>query len=211
MITYDDVFHVHEQTDLSKAMADVENVKLLSFTLAFQMLANGVEISYDFLVQLEANLFSALGFEFRIGSDNWVKLNLEKRPSFNSSDLSQRSLFLIIMRLMKRVYDKYIVSFAVSKTDDDRQILSTSRDLDYLENVDMGKLTFLKQRIFPFTQERKNEANSQVAVNTCANTFVYFELAFSVISTPHTLQHLDSTIIKAWLDVVLIYIYKVTY
>ena len=203
-----------------KLNADKENYRMLSFTLALQMLANGVEISRIYLADLERELALSLGFQLKgekLSADKDYALIISG-GEFNPAKESQKTLALLLFRNLKRIFDKYIVHFNMALTEEEAELFPSEEETSMATEVATAKQIAawkaLANRIFPSDTLRSAsqlESDEKEDSTKRASSFFFFDMICQMMYSREIVQNLDAVTMKSWLDVFLIYIFKVSH
>jgi hypothetical protein len=120
--------------------------------------------------------------------------------NFDASRQNEQTLLISLCRGLKRVFDKYHVNILYSVREDKLAEAKTMNDAspaveDYLKN---------EAELYFFFGKHKLLHQSRTIQN-------YTEVLVHAISSPKNFSSMDLTASKAWLDVVLVFIFKVSH
>ncbi|KAL1919528.1 uncharacterized protein VTP21DRAFT_2221 [Calcarisporiella thermophila] len=177
--------------------AEEENVRALLVTLALQMVANGVPISPVDFSRVKYSVVTAVGFtncrgSFAAGSYQIGFGPLEFRPG----DFSQHTMLAAFVFNVKRVLD------SVAST-----TVATGRVVN--EANAMVSMISGKEESLPQPQNQQQQYNIRKKLNTEDGPgMMFLDVVLKLFNSEVDLTKLDQLMLKGWLELILIIIYK---
>lgn len=174
---------------MSESSEKEYNLAVLAVSLGLQMLGTGVEINSGQLLSLKLSIAKLLGFDCAVQLP--AKVQLQSISRFDCKNQQQLTLFICLCRGLKRVFDKYHVNL----------IIQDDCDSDDDDDVSNNQVSNNDNTSNDDNMWRKKEAYM----------FFFFDILTLAVANPANFSAMDLTAAKSWLDVILVFIYKVRY
>lgn len=175
-------------------------MSVLAVSLALQMLGTGVEIKEENLFELKLIIARQLCFDFSLINDGDKRRISLGMSNFDASKQQEQTFLICLCRGLKRVFDKYHVNIQFS--DGCQNFQNSPRETNPIQSAIYDHLRY-ESELFFFFGTIIFKTNSFLIIPTDALT--------QAVGSPKNFSAMDLTASKAWLDVILVFIYKVIY